>query len=562
MSDMSDDEQPEAPPAEPQRPKRSKAIWITLVAVLVLFLGFSGLASFWTEKLWFSSIGYGSVFSGLVKARVGLFLVFGLLMAVVVGVNIFLAYRFRPVFRPHSPEQVSLDRYRDAVAPIRMWLLVGISLLIGAFAGTTASGKWREFMLWRNGGDFDKSDPFFGHDIGFYVFDVPWLHFVMDYAMAVTIVTIMVVALVHYLYGGIRLQSQQDRLSGAAAAQLSVLAGFFVLSKAADYWLDRFDLLNQSGSLITGIGYTDDNAVLPAKNILMFIAVICAVLFFANVVRRTWLLPTVGLGLLVLSSVLLGLIWPGIVQQFQVEPSQADKEAPYIQKNIDATRAAYDIDDAVYTDYSGQTSLTQQQQAEEVDTIPGIRLVDPALVRATFEQIQQSTRYYSVAEVLDVDRYTIDGQDRDLVLGVRELNQDGLPEDSKNWTNLHTVYTHGYGMIAAYGNQRGKENKTQSTSGEPVWAEEDIPPKGALTDMFPDGYRPQIYFGENSPEYSIVGKVKKDDPDVELDLPAESDTGEGGNTYDGEAGVGVGSTFRQILYAWKFGEPNIVLSGR
>lgn len=562
MSDMFEDEQPEPRSEEPAKPQRSRAIWITLGVVLVLFLGFTGFSALWTEKLWFASIGYSTVFTNLIVTRVVLFLVFGLLMAGIVGLNIYLAYRFRPIFRPHSPEQVSLDRYREAVDPIRVWLLVGISLLIGAFAGTTASGKWRDYMLWRNGGDFDKKDPFFGHDIGFYVFDVPWLHFVVDFAMAVTIVSVMVAALVHYLYGGIRLQSQQDRLSGPAAAQISVLLGFFVLSKAADYWLDRFDLLNESGSLMTGIGYTDDNAVLPAKNILMFIALICAVLFFANLVRRTWLLPTVGLGLLALSAVLLGMIWPGIVQQFQVEPSQADKEAPYLQKNIDATRDAYDLNDAVYTDYSGQTSLTPEQQAQEAETIPGIRLVDPALVRATFEQIQQSTRYYSVADVLDVDRYTIDGEDRDMVVGVRELDQDGLPEDRKNWSNLHTVYTHGYGMIAAYGNQRGKANDTQVTSDEPAWAEEDIPPKGDLTDLFPDGYRPQIYFGENSPEYSIVGKPSEDDPDVELDLPAESETGEGKNTYDGPAGVGVGNTFRQLLYAWKFGEPNIVLSGR
>ena len=256
-------------------------------------------------------------------------------------------------------------------------------------AGATASGKWREYLLWRNGTDFGKDDPYFSRDIGFYVFDLPWLHYLVDFAMAVAVISLIAAAVVHYLYGGIRLQSRHDRFSGPAAAQLSVLMGIFVLAKAADYWLDRFDLLNESGSLMTGVTYTDDHAVLPARNILMFIALICAVLFLANLVLRTWLLPSVGLALLVLSSILLGLVWPGIVQQFQVEPSQADKESPYIAKNIQATRASYDLEDADVRPYSGTTTLDAQQQADEVRNLPGIRLVDPALIRATFEQRQQ-----------------------------------------------------------------------------------------------------------------------------------------------------------------------------
>jgi uncharacterized membrane protein (UPF0182 family) len=562
---MFEDEEPEvARPGASQRPPRSRALVITIAVMIALFLAMTGFSSFWTERLWFSSVGYTSVFSKLVGTKVLLFAVFGLLMAAVVAVNIVIAYRYRPIFRPASPEQVSLDRYRDAVTPIRLWLMLGVSVMIGIFAGISAAGNWREFLLWRHGGSFGSKDPYFHKDIGFYVFDLPWLHYMVNFAMAVTVVSILVAALVHYLFGGIRLQSQQDRFSGAAAAQVSVLLGFFVLCKAADYWLDRFDLLNDPGSLITGITYTDDHAVLPAKNILMFIALICAVLFFANVVQRTWLLPSVGLGLLVLSAILLGLIWPGIVQQFQVEPTQADKEAPYIKKNIDATRAAYNIDKAVVEQYAATTPGSNETKlATEAINHPGIRLVDPQLVQQTFEQNQQVRGYYSVEKVLDVDRYTINNTERDLVLGVRELDQAGLPENSKNWANLHTVYTHGYGIIAAYGNQRPADNQDQVTGrDEPAWAEKDIPPDGELSNLNGKGYEGRIYFGENSPEYSVVGKPK-DGSDIELDLPGGT---EGGNdqttTYDGKAGIGIGSTFRKLLYAWKFGEPNLVLSGR
>jgi uncharacterized membrane protein (UPF0182 family) len=565
VSGMFEDEEPAvARQAAAQRPPRSRALVITIAVMIGLFLAMTGFSSFWTERLWFSSVGYQSVFSKLVTTRIGLFLAFGLLMAVIVAVNIVVAYRYRPIFRPASPEQVSLDRYRDAVTPIRLWLMLGVSVLIGVFAGVSGAGKWREYLLWRHGENFGKEDPYFHKDIGFYVFDLPWLHYLVDFGMAVAVVSILVAALVHYLFGGIRLQSQHDRFSGAAAAQLSVLLGFFVLLKAADYWLDRFDLLNDPGSLITGITYTDDHAVLPAKSILMYIALICAVLFFANVVRRTWMLPSVGLGLLVLSAILLGLIWPGIVQQFQVEPTQADKEAPYIKRNIDATRAAYDIEDANVEQYAATKPANGDRElAVKAINHTGIRLVDPQLVQQTFEQNQQVRGYYSVEKVLDVDRYTINNTERDLVLGVRELDQSGLPENSKNWANMHTVYTHGYGVIAAFGNQRPADNGEQVTGDdEPAWAERDIPPEGELSDLNGKGYEGRIYFGENSPEYSVVGKPE-DGTDIELDLPGGED---GGNdqttTYDGDAGIGLGSTFRKLLYAWKFGEPNLVLSGR
>ena len=150
------------------------------------------------------------------------------------------------------------------------------------------------------------------------------------------------------------------------------------------------------------------------------------------------------------------------------------------------------------------------------------------------------------------------------MVAARELDQDGLPDDGKNWSNLHTVYTHGYGVIAAFGNQRDVDNKTQTSSDDPVWAETDIPPRGELTDLTPDGYRGQIYFGEKSPEYSVVGKATPDAPDVELDLPngEENAAGSTTNTYDGAAGVEIGGLFHKMLYAWKFGEPNLVLSGR
>ena len=344
MSELFDEEDPRAQVQE-RPPGRSRALVITAVVLVIAFFGLTTFSNFYTERLWFVDGGYGSVFSTLLWTRVGLFLVFGAVMAAVVAANIVIAFRLRPLFHPPSPEQTGLDRYRQAVTPIRTWLVVGIAALLGIFAGTSGAGEWREYLLWRNNVPFGQKDAYFDRDISFYVFELPWLHYIVDVVMAVAIVSLLAAAVVHYLYGGIRLQTPGDRLTGAAQAQLSVLLGVFVLAKAADYWLDRYDLVHQSGSLLTGITYTDDNAVLPAKSILMGIALICAALFFLNVWRRTWILPSMGLGLLVLSAILLGLIWPGIVQQFQVKPTEADKERSYIEKNIAATRQAYDIND-------------------------------------------------------------------------------------------------------------------------------------------------------------------------------------------------------------------------
>ncbi len=571
MSELFDE--PERAPVQEGPSRRSRALLWTAGILAVGFVALSTFASLWTERLWFDSVNYGDVWGRLLGTRVLLFVVFGALMAGAVVLNAYLAFRWRPVFRAASQEQVSLDRYREAVLPARRWLTLGFAVFIGLFAGSSAVGEWRAYLLWRHSKPFNVEDPVFGRDLGFYVFELPWLHYLVDFVMALAVVSLLVATVVHYLFGGIQLQSRRDRFSPAAQGHLSVLVGIFLLAKAADYWLGRFDLLNHAGNRFTGLNYTADNAMLPARNILVGIAIICAVLFLVNVWRRTWMLPGLGLGLMVLSAVLLGMIWPGLVQQFQVNPSEPDKEAPYIQMNIDASRQAYNIDDVVIEDYGdGSTSLPAQEFAKAAIDNPGIRLVDPKLVQQLFEQKQQQRGYYSVAEVLDVDRYDIPDAtgtllERDMVLGVRELNQDGLPANSKNWANLHTVYTHGYGVIAAYGNQRPADNIEQisdTDNDDPAWAETSLPPRGQLTDLTPDGYEGRIYFGEQSPDYSIVGKAP-DGNDVELDLPGTGDAeadAQATTTYDGQAGVPISNIVNKALFALRFGDANLILSGR
>lgn len=558
MSELYDDD-PRAEPARTGPSARSRALVVTGIVIVALFFALTTFSSFYTDRLWFDDVGFSGVFTRLLWTQVGLFAFFGLLMAALVGLNVWLAYRHRPLFQTPNQDQTGLDRYRDVVTPIRTWLLVGSALLVGLFAGTSGAGQWRTFMLWRNGVAFGDRDEYFGKDIGFFVFDLPWLHYVVDFVMAAAVVCVLAAALVHYLYGGIRLQASRDRLSGAAQVQLSALVGVFVLAKGGDYFLDRYDLVYQAGGLLTGITATDDRAVLPAKNILMGIAVICAVLFFVNIWRRTWLLPSVGLALLVVSAILLGLIWPGVVQQFLVRPDEPTQEAEYIAKNIEATRTAYNLRDVDTVEYSATEQVADGELAPQLSaSLAKTPVIDPELVRRSFEQNQQARAYYSVAEVLDVDRYDFAGSERPIVLGARELDQGGIADADQNWSNLYTVYTHGSGLIAAYANQVTASGGSDNDG--IVWAEGNEVGEDALSEAT-GGFEQRIYFGELSPEYSVVGKAEGA-PDVELELSGTASGSDARTTYDGDSGVGVGSIFRKLLYAVRFGEPNFLLSSR
>ncbi|HEX2895607.1 MAG TPA: UPF0182 family protein, partial [Marmoricola sp.] len=277
MSDFFNDD-----PEVPRRPmpaghesRRPRPLVLTLVVLALLLIGFSLFAGIWTDKLWFTSIGYGAVFSTLLWTKIAMFLVFGLVMGLVVGGNLWIAFRLRPAFRANSAEQANLDRYREVITPIRRALLISVSLVFTLFAGGSAAGKWRTFLLWEHRQSFGKTDTYFHKDIGFYVFTLPWLHYLVNFAITALILGLLAALVVHYVYGGIRLQARVGKVSGAAQAQISVLLGVLVLLKGADYYLDRFDLTSQSGPLITGMTYSRDHAMLPSKNILMAIAVIC-----------------------------------------------------------------------------------------------------------------------------------------------------------------------------------------------------------------------------------------------------------------------------------------------
>ncbi|MEV6180632.1 UPF0182 family protein [Streptomyces sp. NPDC052016] len=526
--------------------RRVRTLLMTLGVLAVLGMAFTMFAGFWTDWLWYRSVNYSSVFTTTLWTKIGLFFVFGLLMALAVGFNIWLAHRLRPPLSAMSMEQQSLDRYRMGIAPYKKWLLFGITALVGLIAGASASGQWRTWLMWVNGVPFGQKDPQFHLDVSFYAFDLPWYRFLLGFGFAATILSLIAAALTHYLYGGLRVTSPGARATAAATGHLSVLLGIFVALKAVAYWLDRYGLAVKSSDFKatdnwTGLRYVDANAYLPAKTILFCIAVICALLFFATLWRRTWQLPVIGFGLMVLSAILIGGLYPAIVQKFQVQPNEQAKEAPYVEKNLKATREAYGIEDAQVSEYSG-VSKTEDKTTlrDDVGATASIRVLDPNIVSPTFQQLQQMRKYYAFPDNLDVDRYNVDGADQDTVIGLRELNLAGV--DKQNWINNHFRYTHGYGVVAAKGT-------TADSEGRPAFTESNLPSQGVLGQ-----YQQRIYYGEKTTTYSIVGGPQK-----EIDY--SDDEGEKTTSYTGKSGVNLSNPVNRAAYAVAFGEPQILYSG-
>ena len=526
--------------------RRRGPLPIVIGILVVASIALVSLSGFYADWLWFKSVDFTEVWSTILLTKATVFVIAGLATSLVITLNVYIAFRKRPLYVPLTSEADNLERYRSQIEPIRRLVLVGLALVLFYFGGSSASQLWDTWLLFRNATPFGVTDPQFGLDISFFAFKLPMYQALVGWAISTLVFAIIGSAIVHYLYGGIRPQVAQERTTVAARVQLSVLLGLVVLLKAVAYWLDRYALALKENRLITGLTYTDVNALLPAKAILAGIALICSLLFFANIVRKSWLLPAAGTALLVVSSVLIAGIYPAAIQQFQVKPSESSKEAPFIQRNIDATRDAFGLSAVEVKDFQATLNASAGQLSKDSATISNIRLMDPNVLSATFRQLQQIKPYYTFGATLDVDRYKVDGVSYDTIVAVRELNIDGNP--SRNWINDHLVYTHGFGFVAAYGNVRDAD-------GKPSFVVGDLPPTKGLGE-----FEPRIYFGENVPDYSIIGGTTTGEP-VEFDYPDDaSANGQKNVTYSGKGGVPVGSLFNKLVFALKYQEQRILLS--
>jgi len=523
-----------------------------VLAVLGVLLLVGGVGvSLYTDLLWFRSVDFTTVFTTVVTTKLMLFALFGLLMALLVGANTLIAYRMRPPFRPMSLEQQNLERYRVAVEPfLRSVLLLG-SGVFGLFAGLSAAARWETWLLWRNGTPFGQTDALFGRDISYFAFTYPFERFVLGFLLTAVILALIAAAATHYLFGGVRLQTAGEKVSPAARAHLSVLLGIVILLKSYAYYLDRFGLAFSDRGRVQGPGFTDVNAVLPAKNILIGIAVVCALLFFANIVVRNIMLPAGALGLLVVSSVVIGGIYPAYTQQFRVKPNEIQREAPFIQRNIEATRAAYDIADTEITPYRASQDVDPEQLQAQAASVDNARLLDPNVLAPTFEQLQRLTFYFGVSDQLDIDRYEFEGELQDFVVAAREIDISNLSGTQRSWINERLAYTHGNGLIAAPADRVDEE-------GRPLFED----PAVAAIELD----QTRIYYGELSPDYSIVNtnQPEIDGPrgltQGQAPLGADQGAEQATFSYDGDGGVQLSNLVRKLAYAAKYREVNLLLS--
>ena len=531
----------------PHRPRYLIPVAAAVVAVIVLFTVFAGI---WTDYLWYRSVHFSSIFTTTLGVRLVLFVVGAVAMAGLIGGNIYLAYRLRPSYRPSSQEQQGLDRYRAVIDPHRPLVLGVVLGLIALISGLSVAGYWRTWLLFADSTPFGRTDPQFHLDISFYAFTYPFIRFVLGFLFTAVLLSVIATVVVHYLYGGLRLQGPGERASAAARAHVFALFGVFVLLKAVAYYYDRYGLdFSQRGTVTTGASYTDVNAVLPAKTILAVIAVVCAVLFFAGAARRSVIVPAVGFGLLVLSAIIVGGVYPAIIQQFQVKPNELAKESPYIQREINSTRTAYGVTGNVHeTPYPASLDESVAQLGTQVTSLPATRLGDPGVLSPAFQQLQQIKGYYKFPGTLDIDRYPVSGSSipQDMAVAVREL--PGPPSGQSNWITQHLVYTHGYGFVAASAD-------SVASDGGPSFTESNIPQQGQIPVT-----QPRIYFGENEASYAIVGAPAGRAPE-ELDYPNQSASEQQNYTYQGDGGVPIGSAFNRLLYTIKFRQLNILLSG-
>jgi len=534
--------------SRPVRRSPRLPVLVTVAVLAALVIAFFIFSSLLTDFLWYQQLGFADVLTTQWIAGAVMFLVGFLAMAVPVYVSIEVAFRFRPVYAKLNAQ---LDRYQQVIEPLRRVVMIGVPVVLGLFGGIASSARWPVALQWLNRTPFGSTDAQFGLDLGFYVFSLPFYQGVVAFASAVVLLSGLAALATSYLYGALRFTGREVRISRTARVQLAVTAALYLALQGVSLWLDQYaTLADGTGKVVTGATYTDVFAGIPGKQILAGIAIVVALFFVVTAIIGRWRLPIIGTAGLIVVSIVVGGVYTWVVQRFQVDPSERTVESPYISRNIEATREAYGVADVQEEPYDATSDAEAGALAGDAATTANIRIIDPALVTDAFAQLQQYRQYYSFPQRLSVDRYEIDGAQQDTVIAVRELNVDQLGGSATPY-NTAFVYTHGYGVVAAYGNQR-------SPDGQPVFLESGIPVNGALGGE--DGYEPRVYFGQESPAYSVVGGTGE--RDIELDYPSEGneESNNATTTFEGDGGPTLDNVFKRLIYAIKFQSEQIVLS--
>ncbi|MBA4370530.1 MAG: UPF0182 family protein [Coriobacteriaceae bacterium] len=532
--------------------RRSRANVPAAVVFVLVFLGLpllTWLATFYTDFLWFEDLGQTGVFWTALFSRLAIWVGAGALAFAVLFVNMRVARRMAPRvvltevdgFEP-APMQV-LRELRARFEPVIDRIVAGAGIVLAFAFGASLAAEWQTFRLAMAAGPFGLVDPQFGRDVGFYVFSLPVLRFVSDWVWSLLWAALLLSVLVHLIDGGIRPWERLAGFSPHVKAHISVLLGLIVASKGFDYWLRIWELNFSPRGQVVGASYTDVNAQLPALRILMVIAVAVGVALLLNIRFQGWRLPVAGLAVWIAASVLIGGVWPSLVQALRVAPNEVTAEMPYIERNIKATREAFGLESVKTRPFPAATDLTARDVVNNADTLSNVRLWDPSIVGQSYRQLQAIRAYYDFKDV-DVDRYRIDGKRRQVLVSAREMDVNLLAPQARTWVNQHLVYTHGYGLVMSPVSEA-------TGTGIPAFVLKDIPPT-TTADVRIE--RPELYFGEGEGNYVLVNTGLD-----EFDYPV----GDKNATvqYKGKAGVSVSSLLRRAAFALRFGSWQFLLSG-
>ncbi|MFW0895654.1 UPF0182 family protein [Gardnerella sp. Marseille-Q9179] len=551
--------------------------WIPAIVLLIVVLAIAAifaLARFITDCMWYSQLGFESVIWIQLGAKIGVWVLYAILMSAFGYLSAALAIKARPSNADGTYIRIKgnvIDLKQGISSKLALHVAGIFSLIVGAVFGFKFYNHWAQILLMFNAQPFGIKDPQFGIDNGFYVFVLPGLRLFISAFVLLLVISLVFSIITHVLMGAIRFSMPIDgkgilSITKRARRQISVWFMLVILVWALQQILDMFALVTLDGSRITGGSYTDMNAGVPGSIAMAVITVlvgsIIAFWFMKShalsveapisvrfkTAIKAWKTPIIALAFMIVCSMVISLAWPALVQRFKVAPNAQELEATYIQRNIDATKFAYGLNNVKKESYNATSKGKSGALSKEAESTAQIRLLDPQVTSPTFRQLQQSKQYYTFADTLSVDKYDIDGVSQDTVIAARELDLAG--NDNRNWVNDHTVYTHGYGIVAAYGNK-------VTSDGQPQFMEYGIPAQGKLTKS--QKYEPRIYFSPNAPEYSIVGSPKGTAP-WEFDYP----TGSQGalTTFKGNGGPSLGNFFSKLLHAIRFGSDQILFSDR
>lgn len=523
---------------------RTRVLLAVLAAVVILALVFFHSATVaYTNYLWFASQSLGGVWGTVVGTELGLTAVFTAVFTALSWVNLAVADRLADRYALQAAGDDVVVHYRGLMARHGTVIRGLVSLAIGLIVGAQAAGQWKHWLLLRHAVSFGVVDPLFHRDVAFYVFTLPFLQFLVGWALAALIVVAVLVALASYLNGGVRPQGHAPRVLPQVKAHLSVLLGLVALVKAVGDALAKFDLLTARDGFAEGAFYVDVHAREPALGLLEIISVVAAVVLLVNIRRQGWALPAIAVGLWAVVAIAVGTIYPSVVEKFVVQPAQSTKELPYIARNIAATRRALGLTHIAVEPFSASQDVTASQLQRHAASLEEVRLWDPAEATETVQKLQDIRAYYTFSRI-SVNRETINGEQVPVVIGVREINSSQVP--SPSWINLHLQYTHGYGAIEALAASSGP-------SGNPDFLLRDVPLRARAGSFHLA--TTAIYYGRDLPGYVIV-----DTRQAELDYQAASGPVE--SHYRGDGGVPLDSFLRRLAFAVRLSDLNILISNQ